>query len=185
MSGAPTVEALVRRLIDTPAAFLADPVVPALVGDLAVAMGAIVTGPDVAAFGPHPPGAPLDNGHRCTAVAVWLLHDPAFLDDPDPDGMWRLLRQDVPMLATVVPADRLVTDPERREELVRLALRAMGRTPAGETEAQAADRLATLDSAERARVLAATRAAEERAAAVRKAMHEKAAAEAAAKASRE
>ena len=56
---------------------------------------------------------------------------------------------------------------------------------AGETLAQATDRLLTLDSGERYRVVAATHSAKERAAAVRAAMQSRAAEEAAAKASRE
>jgi hypothetical protein len=88
-------------------------------------------------------------------------------------------------MADFVPARDLVTDPDRREELARRCLRALGLLPGGETAAQAADRLGTLDSVERARVIAATRDAELRAAEVRKAMQAQAAAEAAAKASRE
>ena len=70
-------------------------------------------------------------------------------------------------------------------ELARRCVHALGLVPAGETQAQAVDRLNTLDSAERARVVAATLEAERRAEEVRQAMHAKAAAEAAAKASRE
>ncbi|MBP7601669.1 MAG: hypothetical protein KA750_09995, partial [Thermoflexales bacterium] len=57
--------------------------------------------------------------------------------------------------------------------------------PAGESVAQAQDRLATLNTAERQRVIQAARAAEERARAVREAMARKAAEEAAAKYNRE
>jgi hypothetical protein len=51
------------------------------------------------------------------------------------------------------PAKRLVAGTDRREELARLCLRALGLRPAGETAAQAEDRLATLNSVERRRVL--------------------------------
>ena len=78
-----------------------------------------------------------------------------------------------------------MADPERREELALLALRALGLRPAGETLAQAQDRLVTVSSAERARTVAAARRAEERARAIREAMRKKAAEEAAAKVSRE
>ena len=69
---------------------------------------------------------------------------------------------------------KFVTDPDRREELARVTLRALSLTPAGETAAQAADRLSTVDSVRRHEVLLAAKAAEERAAAVRKAMEERA-----------
>ena len=67
----------------------------------------------------------------------------------------------------------------------RKAWLVVGVVPAGETEAQAEDRLATLDSTGRARVEAEARAAEERAREVRAAMERQRAAEAAARASRE
>jgi hypothetical protein len=117
------------------------------------------------------------------AVGAWLLADPALR--PSPAGAWGLLTDELRRVAEHVSAEALVDDPDHREELARRALRALDLVPAGETEAQAADRLSALDSVERARVLEATRAAEERAAEVRAAMHAKAAAEAAAKASRE
>ena len=69
--------------------------------------------------------------------------------------------------------------------MVRLCLRDLGLRPEGETEAQAQDRLTTLSTAERSRVLAAARQAEERARAVREAMAKQAAEEAAAQYSRE
>ena len=43
-------------------------------------------------------------------------------------------------------AERFVSDPERREELVRWVLARLGLRPAGESEHQAADRLSALDS---------------------------------------
>jgi len=82
-------------------------------------------------------------------------------------------------------APSFVRDPDRREELVRLCLRDLGLRPAGETVAQAQDRLATLNTAERQRVLQAARQAEERARAIREAMAKQAAEEAAAQYSRE
>ena len=79
------------------------------------------------------------------------------------------------------PAPQLVSDPDRREELARLCLRALGLLPAGETAAQAQDRLTTLSTAERQRVIREAREAERRAQKIREAMVKKAAEEAAAK----
>ena len=81
--------------------------------------------------------------------------------------------------------EAFVTDPDRREELARLCLKALGLRPAGETIAQAEDRLATLNSVERESVRKATAAAEQRAQAIREAMARKAEDEANMKAMRE
>ena len=88
-------------------------------------------------------------------------------------------------LAALTQAPLFVSDPDRREELVRVVLRDLGLRPAGETRAQAADRLTTLNTAERQRVMVAARQAEERSEAIRAAMAKKAADEAAAQYSRE
>lgn len=60
-----------------------------------------------------------------------------------------------------------MSDPDRREELARITLRALGLPVAGETPAQSEDRLSTVDSVHRQEVLVAAREAEERAAAIR------------------
>jgi hypothetical protein len=106
------------------------------------------------------------------AVVCWLLNDPWFLDKPQlVPAMWRLLLSDeLTQLNILVKAEQFVRDPDRREELVRVCLKALSLRPRGETEFQAADRLATLDSAERRGVLRATAAAERRARQVREAM---------------
>jgi hypothetical protein len=82
-------------------------------------------------------------------------------------------------------ADYLFGDPEGREELCRRILMGLDLLPQGETESQAADRLAALDSVERARVIEQTRAAQRRAREIREAMARKAAEEAASKMTRE
>jgi hypothetical protein len=199
---APTVEALTRRLIDAPRDILAEPLgapngqvdVPAVVSDVIRLHGG--TGLDTVTAAPFRPApaptaadaaaaAEITNWLRCVLVASWVLADPALVAEGRPTEVAGLLTSGLQELAATVPSATLVSDPDRREELARRCLAGLGLTPAGETEAQALDRLNTLDSAERARVLAATREAEQRAEEVRQAMHAKAAAEAAAKASRE
>ncbi|HKZ68457.1 MAG TPA: hypothetical protein VJ020_00155, partial [Anaerolineales bacterium] len=96
-----------------------------------------------------------------------------------------LLSTGLDELASITTANKFVSDPDRREELARLCLRGLGLRPAGETEAQAQDRLATLNTAERQRVIKAARAAEERARQIREEMAKKAAEEAADKWGRE
>ncbi len=205
----PPIEALTRRLLETPGDFLAAPVVAgrgvvdtaAVVSDLLVDLGARdadtggegsvggdLVGLDPAlarGFRPADDTPATRNWLSCVLVATWLLHDPALGGAVTRDRLLGFLTAEVQDLAGLVAAPALVADPDRREELARRTLRALGVVPGGETHAQAADRLAALDSVERAQVLAATRAAEQRAAEVREALHAQRAAEAAAKASRE
>lgn len=189
----PSIASLTRRLQDTPGDFLAEPeingrgmvAVPAVVSDLFVAYDAPMLDTTAGATF-HPFDSDVNrNWLRCVLIACWLLHDPWFVAARPVDGAWALLSSGLGELSLALAAPLLVSDDDRREELARRCLHALGLVPDGETEAQATDRLTTLDSVERARVLAETAYAEVRAAAVREAMHEKAAAEAAAKATRE
>lgn len=117
------------------------------------------------------------------AFATWLLHEPWFLEQRRLNAqMWQfLLGEKLGTLAETVRAELMVTDPDRREELVRICLHALGLRPRGETIAQATDRLNTLDSVERNRVVLQTRSAEARARKIREGMTRRAAQEAAAR----
>jgi hypothetical protein len=117
------------------------------------------------------------------AIVIWLLHDRWFLDRPQlSPALFRLLLADsLGRLSEMVRPETMVADPDRREELVRVCLNALGLRPRGETVAQATDRLTTLDSVERDRVVRNTRAAEARARKIREEMAKKAAQEAAAR----
>jgi hypothetical protein len=115
------------------------------------------------------------------SLACWLLADDWFLSRPQLAPLiWKLLVSDeLGRLAALIRPDKFVGDSDRREELVRTCLAKLGLRPEGESAAQAADRLTTLDSAERDRVLRATAAAERRAREIREAMARKQAQEAA------
>jgi hypothetical protein len=189
----PVIEALTRRLAECPRDFLEEPVlggrgkifVDAVVSDLVMDLG----------------GSPLSrqgaenfksgdkkqrNRLRLVLVAAWLLHDDAFREaGVYAKPAYEFLRSGLKELAGVVSADLFVTDPDRREELARLCLEALDLLPGGETKAQAADRLKTLGSVERQKVIEETRAAEKRARELRAAMEKKRAEEAAAKATHE
>ena len=131
-------------------------------------------------------GANNRNYLRQVLVCCWLFHDNWFLDAKrfsQPVLKW--LTKGLKPLARLVSADLFVSDPDRREELVRLCLEALELRPSGETEAQAADRLRTLDSVERERIIQDTKAQLEHARQLRKAMQEQKAREAAARHSRE
>lgn len=190
----PALETLTRRLAECPADFLGPPSRPdsegvhtaAVVGDLVRALGGTVRYEALEPFMPLMP-ALTPNGLTVVQVVCWLLYDPWFRRQgkfTEPVLRW-FLAQDLQDLARLVPALQLTSDPDRREELARLCLVALGLRPQGETVEQAQDRLLTFNSVERDRVLRQTRVAEERARQIREAMARKAAEEAAAKYSRE
>lgn len=173
-----SVTRLTRRLADTPTDFLADPAsvaVPAVVSDvLLMAGGAALDAGTATRFDVDEP-----RWRRLVLVTCWLAADPALLArGPAVLSEW-LASQELLTLSLLVDPLTFVHDPDRREELARLTLRALAMLPAGETPERAADRLSTVDSVKRHEVLQAAKAAEERAAAVRKAMEEERAREAA------
>lgn len=185
----PLLEILLRRLAETPPDFLVDPVIAgsgtvetrAIVNDVLRAHGAATPDPRLSELvGTTPRDA---NRLRLAQVLAWLFGERWFLG-----ARWDVLSAILSTsaeLADLVPARKCVEQPERREELARLALSKLGLRPARESEELARDRLTSLSTAERTRVLAASRAAEERARAIREALAKKAAEESADKWSRE
>lgn len=132
-------------------------------------------------------GAPAQHGwHDMTRLLCWLITDPAFETCTlAPDAVITLLHDVAKEVHQHGTASAFRQDPDRREELVRLALAALDLRPEGETVQQAQDRLNAVSVAERQRVLAAARAAEQRARKVREALAKKKAQEAADKWTRE
>lgn len=189
----PLLETLTRRLAETPEDFLAEPrigmsgrvYVAAVAGDLLRSLGAIV---DVTALsGLEGKDARQDRNRLSVALLLcWLLADDWFRQNKlASNALLELLSKGSIQLGAQVASRKFVTDPDRREELARFSLARLGLRPAGESVAQAQDRLTSLSSAERARVLQASRAAEERARAIREALARKAAQESADKFTRE
>jgi hypothetical protein len=189
----PLLETLTRRLAECPPEFLASPrlgavgkvVVPAVVADLLREIGAAGLTPAQAAALGRKEAWSRRNRLSVILVACWLLHDPWFRQPALAAPVLSLLSDGLSELANVTSAEQCVLDPDRREELARLCLKALGLRPAGETIAQAEDRLVTLSSVERASLLKATAAAEKRAAEIRAAMARRAEEEANLKAMRE
>lgn len=187
----PRLETLVRRLADCPAEFLLDlpaeeagMVVPsAVVADVLAPLGGSLTPGEAIALSAS--GKAAHRRVRLTMAAAWLLADESFAGLPGTGPKAKEFLLSLGPLSEAAEPVKFVTDPDRREELARLALRALGLRPAGETAAQAEDRLAALDSLETRRTAEQAKAAQERARAVMEAMKKKAAEEAAAKASRE
>jgi hypothetical protein len=185
----PPLQALTHRLAECPADFLADPRsavdVAAVVSDLSRALGGtLLTADEIARF--RGVAGTETKRLRLALIASWLLYDPWFRAQARfAPAALSFLGIDLGDLAALVDPPSFVSDPDRREELVRLTLLALGLRPAGETESQAADRLKTLSSVERTHVIRETRAAQERVRQVREAMKKKAAEEAAAAYGRE
>ena len=189
----PALESLTRRIAETPGEFLLAPRigsagdvhVPAIVYDTMKSYGVLVPAPELAAFAGRDPKT--DRGRlSITMLICWILADEGLHGAPvDVTQLLTVLREDATELAVYTTAAKIVQDPDRREELARLTLGHLGLRPAGETLAQAQDRLVTLSSAERARVLKASRQAEERAREIRAALARKAAEESADKWTRE
>jgi hypothetical protein len=192
MIAGPPLERLMRRLAETPDDFLGEPRIgqagqvwtAALVGDLLLGLGHAISIADLGAFA----GTNRDDRNRLllVAVAVWLLADDwVAAAVPDRAALAALLGERIADLAAAGRADAFVGDVERREELARTALAALGMVPDGESAAQAADRLSSVSGAERRRLLRASQAAEARARAIREALIRKAAEESADKYTRE
>lgn len=189
----PLLESLTRRLAETPEDFLAEPRIgsagrvhaPAVVADLLQRLGTAADAPKLRRFAGEDPRRDR-NRLSITLLFCWLLADDWFRPlGLNSDQVMDIIAAEAAELADRVAARKFVTDPDRREELARLALARLGFRPAGEKRAQAQDRLATLNSAERARVLQAARVAEERARKIRQALAKKAAEESADKWTRE
>ena len=123
---------------------------------------------------------------QITLLLTWLCADASLQAHLKNSVLLLQILQQVPAeLARYTTVEQLVADMDRREELARLSLARMQLLPLGETAAQAQDRLTVLSSAERERLVAASRAAEVRARELREAMARRAAEEAADKMGRE
>ena len=123
---------------------------------------------------------------QITLLLTWLCADENLQAHAKNAALLLQILQQVPAeLARYTTVEQLVSDSDRREELARLTLARMQLLPLGETAAQAQDRLNVLSSAERERLVAASRAAEARARLLREAMARRAAEEAADKMGRE
>lgn len=189
----PLLESLTRRLAETPEDFLGEPFigqsgrihVAAVVGDLLRRLGVSPSMSELDVF--FGSDARQDrNRLALTLLLCWLLSADWFSRvQIDPKNILTVLDAEARELASQVASQKFVADPDRREELARLVLARLGFRPAGETLAQAQDRLMTLNSAERTRVMKAARVAEQRAREIREALARKAAEESADKWTRE
>ncbi|MGA1825687.1 MAG: hypothetical protein ACMUIP_13610 [bacterium] len=157
----PFLEKMTHRLSECPPEFLMDPVINSegMIHADAVVLDLLRTlsGNFFPLFTPCPFQSRNDgerNRLQLILVASWLLYDDWFLERSDlAEKIHRLLSKELDELATVVDAEQCVIDPDRREELARYCLHKLDLRPEGETEIHAQDRLTTLDSIERARIM--------------------------------
>ena len=195
-----SLQQLTHRLSECPSDFLAEPaingrgevVVAAVVGDLLRDLKIPIPHELTTFFDAKGEAATTEkrNYLQLVLVASWLLHDNWFLTLAESNieyskAVWTWLSVGLKDLSLVVEAPQFVSDADRREELARLAMAALGLRPQGETVAQSQSRLTTLDSIERQRVVFQTRKSQQRAQEIREAMQEKARQEAAARYTRE
>jgi len=197
VSGAgPQLDSLTRRVAECPADFRQAPRVgsgggvhvDAVVRDVIVELGGAP--PAEEALARFAPDAPVEGSAArelgLVLVGAWLLADDWFREAGGLAARalaW--LETGLATLAGLVGPEPVVADPDRREEFVRLCLRALDVLPRGESAAVAEDRLKTLDSVARDRLIRQTRGKQERARELRRKMEEERAREAAARGSRE
>lgn len=178
----PVLERLTRRLADCPPIILESELhLPAIIHDLY--LECCNDFPAADQLRPFRSQNQEGRRHRQLAgIACWLLYDACFHGDHSHGkALLKFLKTELAELAQTVNPLRFVQDSDRREELVRRSLRAIGIVPVGESPTFAADRLLSLDSVERLKILAGTKAAEERARKLRQEMAAKRAREAAAR----
>ena len=191
----PPLALLLRRLAECPSDFLSVPVqngsgeihVAAIAGDVLRDLGGAPAPDELGAWSAEGETSP--EQLRLVCVACWLLHDDWFQAHRDENlarAAQSWLASDLGDLSLLVETRQWLNDADRREELARRALTALQILPHGETHNQAADRLKTLDSVERQRMILETRRAQERARHIRQEMaRKKAEADAAARYGRE
>ncbi len=193
MRAGPPLPQLTRRLAECPAEFLDAPIigrngsvnVAAVVGDVLHEFEHVLTRDEALPF--VSTDAKKDrNRLQLVLLAAWVLADPALIQfGPSALSALAFLRDDLAVMSNHVQVNTVMDDPDRREELARLALARLDLFPAGESEVQAADRLSTISSAERQRVMEASKAAEARARDIREKLAAARAAESADKWNRE
>ena len=207
MTEGPSLESLLRRLLDVPSEFLTGPSnstsavqdlnITAIVHDAVETLFPYGTDESVDRqqldrFDSAWRSSPRSETGPFALLLAWLVVDPWFVEAASSvrqtvsqEHIWSVFNTVAPALADGNVASAWHEDAQRREELARTFLASLDLRPAGETKAQAEDRLTRISSSQRRKVLAAAREAEQRAKAVREALAAKAAQEAADKYSRE
>lgn len=202
----PPIEALIDRLISIPEDFITgtsginnsgtEISLPALVNDLLIDNGGIPLN-DVETMkllsekksGKAVSKTSQKNNYPALAAILCYIYEDRFFTEKknSAESIKKFLLSDElhELSNAVESAEEFINDPDRREEICRRALDALNYCPHGENEKNSADRLLTLDSVERKKILIKTIEAQKRAKDIHDAMMQKEAEEAASKMSRE
>src|ERR1051325_11640928 len=140
----PQLETLTRRLAECPADFMAAPrdrggkgafYVAAVVFDLLREMGGVpLTAQQLDVFEFKRGDARRERNLRVVLIASWLLYDPWFRSrNKFATQAYEFLALGLDDVAAIVQPQAFVADADRREEMARLCLNALGLRPAGET----------------------------------------------------
>lgn len=124
--------------------------------------------------------------YEITRLMIWLLAAPELADhNIMAVKLFSLLSDTAKSLYGTSDQKLYINDVDRREEFIRVCLYELNLKPAGESDEMAIDRLMSVSSAERIKLVKAAQSAERRAREIRKAMARKKAREAADKMTRE
>lgn len=175
MKEGPAIEELTRHLAECPGIFLAEPIQPngsgevhvqAVVADLLRALGQTVVSESQLKkfrYGSMKQVKEERNRLRVVLIGCWLAHNAGLREHLRSEAVHAWLESGLDTLASLVKAEALVNDPERREELSRVLLATARVLPRGETEKEAENRLDSLDTVKRDAVVRQAQAAQERA----------------------
>lgn len=188
----PPLESLLRRVLDTPPEFLAEPRignagrvhVDAIAADIARRIGGPLPTQTLKSLASTEADK---RDHLALALLLcWIVADEWFSRASiASQDLLRALDTTAAALSPYANARAFHADPDRREELARTLLANLDCHPAGESPAQARDRLTSVSAAERQRAVHAARGATARARKIREALAKKAAEESADKMWRE
>ncbi|MBP7284757.1 MAG: hypothetical protein KBA66_24435 [Leptospiraceae bacterium] len=199
MDNGPDLFQLLQRLQNCPSEFLLPPVLDgapktylgqihtdAVINDLLFALGFEADGNEIYKSFRFTYTPANQNYLQLVLITSYLFYDSWFLSA----GTYgrkvkKLLTEKISDLASIVEANQFVLDSERREELIRFCLKELNLKPSGETDAHANDRLMSVNSIERKRVIEESKAAQKRAQELREAIARQEAEEAASKWNRE
>lgn len=121
-----------------------------------------------------------DKQWRAIHISTWLLSHPDFINCPSIEGkLYSFWFEKLLQASEYVKFNEWISDDERAEEMVRLLLDCCEIIPNGETKDEAADKLSSLSSTERHKVLKESYEAHERIMNIKREMAEKKAREAA------
>jgi hypothetical protein len=174
----PPIADFLRWLSEMPESFREEPAgftkgrvpVRAVLSDLTETLTGVSPAEDfLQAFDPDEDSTKERNRFAWVLAGCHLFWHPSLKNTkPSLEQLQQFFIQEIPQLAAVVSIDAFFTEEERREELLRRALRAIGQRLPGEDTKAAEDRLSQVDSVEKRKLLLAAAEKEKKAEADRK-----------------